>query len=92
MAKKRMVTRTIARTEVEALCANKQAEQIETVTLSITGVYKDDRALVKAVVKALPDTYVLLSIKSATVSEKLYGMSEDDFIRNAVEIGKKRIK
>ena len=88
MAKTRMVTRTITRTEVEALCANKQTEQIETVTISVTGVYKDDRALVKAVVKELPDTYVFFSIKSATVSEKLYGMSEDDFIRNAVEIGK----
>ena len=88
MAKMRMVTRTITRTEVDALCANKQTEKVETVTLSVTGVYKDDKALVKAVVKALSDTYVFLSIKSATVSEKLYGMSEDDFIRNAVEIGK----
>ena len=88
MAKKRMVTRTIARTEVEALCANKQAEQIETVTISVTGVYKNDRALEKEVLKALPDTYAFVSIKSATVSEKLYGMSENDFLRNAVEIGK----
>ena len=88
MAKTRMVTRTITRTEVEALCANKQTEKVETVTLSFTGIYKDDRALVKAAVKALPDTCVFLSIKSVTVSEKLYGMSEDDFIRNAVEIGK----
>ena len=89
MAKMRMVTRTITRTEVDALCANKQTEKVETVTLSVTGVYKDDRALVNAVVKALPDTCVFLGIKSVTVSEKLYGMSEDDFIRNAVEIGKK---
>ena len=88
MAKTRMVTRTITRTEVEALCANKQTEKVETVTLSVTGVYKDDRALIKAVVKALPDTYAFMIIKSVTVSEKLYGMSEDDFIRNAVEIGK----
>ena len=88
MAKTRMVTRTIARTEVGALCANNQTGKVETVTLSVTGVYKDDRALVKAVVKELPDTYVFLRIKSATVSEKLYGMSKDDFIRNAVEIGK----
>ena len=88
MAKMRMVTRTIARTEVEVLCANKQTEQTEKVTLSVTGVYKDDRALIKAIVKALPDTYAFIVIKSVTVSEKLYGMSEDDFIRNAVEIGK----
>lgn len=88
MAKKRMVTRTIARTEVEALCANKQAEQIETVTISVTGVYKNDRALEKEVLKALPDTYAFVAIKSAAVSEKLYGMSEDDFLRNAVEMGK----
>ena len=88
MVKKRMVTRTIARTEVEALCANKQAEQIETVTISVTGVHKNDRALEKEVLKALPDTYAFVAIKSATVSEKLYGMSEDDFLRNAAEIGK----
>ena len=88
MAKKRMVTRTIARTEVEALCANKQAEQIETVTISVTGVYKNDRALEKEVLKALPDTYAFVAIKTASVSEKLYGMSEDDFLRNAVEISK----
>ena len=88
MAKKRMVTRTIARTEVEALCANKQAEQIETVTISVKGVYKDDRALEKEVLNALPDTYAFVAIKSATVSKKLYGMGEDDFLRNAVEIGK----
>lgn len=88
MAKTRMVTRTITRTEVDALCANKQTEKVETVTLSVTGVYKNDGALVKAVVKALPDTYVFLSIKSATVSEKLYGITEDNFIRNAFEIAK----
>lgn len=88
MAKMKMVTRTIARTEVEALCANKETGKVETATLSVTGVYKDDRALVKAVVKALPDTYDFISIKSATGSEKLYGMSQDDFIRNAAEIGK----
>ena len=88
MAKKRMVTRTIARTEVEALCANKQAEQIETVTISVTGAYKNDRALEKKVIKALPDTYTFVAIKSATPTEKLYGMSEDDFLRNAVEIDK----
>ena len=88
MAKKRMVTRTIARTEVEALCANKQAEQIETVTISVTGVYKNDRALEKEVLKVLPDTYAFVAIKSATVFEKLYGMSEDDFLRNAVEMDK----
>ena len=88
MAKKKMVTRTIARTEVEALCANKQAEQIETVTISVTGVYKNDRALEKEVLKALPDTYAFVAIKTASVSEKLYGMSEDDFLRNAVEISK----
>ena len=83
MAKTRMVTRTIARTEVEALCANKQAEQIETVTISVTGVHKNDRALEKEVLKALPDTYAFVAIKSATVSEKLYGMSEDDFMAHA---------
>ena len=88
MAKTRMVTRTITRTEVKALCANKQTEQIETVTISVTGAYKDDRALAKEVLKGLPDTYAFIVIKSVTVSEKLYGMSEDDFIRNAVEIGK----
>lgn len=87
MAKKRMVTRTIARTEVEVLCVDIQEEQIETLMISVTGVYKDDRALEKAVVKSLPGEYTFIAIKSATVSEKLYGMSEDDFIRNAVEIG-----
>ena len=88
MAKKRMVTRTIARTEVEALCANKQAEQTQTVTTSVTRAYKDVRALETEVLKVLRDTYAFVAIKSATVSEKLSGMSEDDFLRNAAEMGK----
>ena len=87
MAKKRMLTRTIVRTEVDTLCANKQTEQFETVTVSVTGAYEDDRALEKEVLKALPGTYAFVAIKSATLSVRRYGMSEDDFLRNAVEVG-----
>nr|DAF33048.1 MAG TPA: hypothetical protein [Caudoviricetes sp.] len=88
MAKARMVTRTIVRTEVVALCANKQAESIENVTITVTGAYKDEKALVKAVIKALPATHAFLSIKSTTVNEILYGMTEAEFVANATEISK----
>ena len=87
MARERMVTRTISFTEVTVISMN-----IETVTprhevIRIAGVFDNDKVLLNKLKKRYEtDLYKIVSITDTKVIEKLYGMSEEDFIEYAKEL------
>lgn len=87
MARERMVTRTISFTEVTVISMN-----IETVTpqhevIRIAGVFDNEKVLLKKLKKRYEtDLYKIVAITDTIVIEKLYGMSEEDFIENAKEL------
>ena len=83
MARERMITRTIEETVVVALCMEVSTATVKEETYTL-GQQNDDSAILKTLKKQYEnDDFKVVAIKSKTVSEKLYGMSEADFIKYA---------
>ena len=87
MARERQITRTINVTTATAVCMDITTMENETKQLVITGdvpsadkVLKDLRKLYDT------DTFKVVAIKEMTTVEKLYGLSEVDFLKYAVEL------
>ena len=84
MARARKVTRTIASTKVVVMCVNTETAVVENYEVTISGVYSDDKKLMKAVTKVVEtETLKPVSVVSTEVIETLYGMDEQKFIEMA---------
>ena len=84
MARKRMVTRTIKTTVVDVLCLNIESAEPFNQTIILTGTYKDNKALMKAVSKRIDNDEVkAVHVVDKEEKETLYGMDENDFIEQA---------
>lgn len=87
MARKPMVTRTIISTEVNILCLDLTTQEPFNEKVIISGIIKDDKKLFKRVVDFVEtETVKPVHIVDKVEIEKLYGMSEEDFIKNAIEL------
>ncbi len=76
-----MVTRTINFTEVTALTVDVVAQATATQVYTLSGTYADNDKLIKALKKEYEsDTVKIVSIISSEVQEKLYGMTEQEFM------------
>lgn len=93
MARKPMITRTILSTKVVTLALNVETSEPSNATYNLSGTYKDERKLLKAVQNAF-DTETLknVHIVSSEQVETLYGMDENDFLKYAVELDPKSRK
>ena len=92
MARKPIVSRTITSTEVVALCVNLQTEEPFNKKFILSGSYKDDKALLKAIKKQDTDEVKAVHIVSAEENENLYGMAEEEFISLAEKLDPKTRK
>lgn len=82
-----MVTRSIKVTKANVLVADLSAGKIEETSVVISGTFSSEKKLDAALHDALDnDGYHLVKRVSAEVREVLYGMSESDFIKLAVEL------
>lgn len=87
MARKRMVTRTIKTTHVEVLCLDITTEETVNKSVILSGTYKNNKALMKAVSNILnSETLKAVHVTDSTEKETLYGMDENDFIHYATEL------
>lgn len=87
MARARMVTRAIIGTQVKALCFDAEQNNCIEQTVLIAGVFKNEEKLAKKLHDVLDNDRVsFVRVLSATQKSTLYGMSEDKFIENAVEL------
>ena len=87
MAKEALVTRRFQTTVVDVLCLDIETAEPLNQTVTITKVFKDDARLMKALHEIVDtDTVKAVSIVGKEVKEKLYGISEADFIANAKEL------
>lgn len=85
MARERMVTRAIIGTEVTALCFFGAENTCKEVTTLLAGVYKNEDKLAKKLKSVLDDSEkTFVKVVTSTEKSTLYGMTEDDFINNAV--------
>lgn len=84
MARAPQVTRTIQTTHASVLCMDIENREPCNKDVILPRTYKDDKALLKAVKKAIEtDTLKAVQVVSSNVQETLYGMSEQDFIAHA---------
>lgn len=84
MARARKVTRTISLTKVIVMCVDTETAKVNNYEVTISGTYTDDKKLMKEVTKAVEtETLKPVSVVSAEVIEKLYGMDEQKFIEMA---------
>lgn len=84
MARKPMVTRTITATKITALCLNIETGEPFNKEVTISGTFKDEKAMMKAAEKLLnTETEKAVHIVSSEEIETLYGMTEQEFIQKA---------
>ena len=87
MARERMVTRTISFTEVTVISMNIETVTPQNEVIRIAGVFDNDKTLLKKLKNRYEtDLYKIVAITDTKVIEKLYGMSEEDFIEYAKEL------
>lgn len=86
MARERMITRTITSTRAAVKCADLENNAIVELVYTETGKFDNDSALKVLKENHETDRIKILSIVSLEISEKLYGMSEKDFMENAMEL------
>lgn len=84
MAREPMVTRTITATKITALCLNIETAEHFNKEVTISGTFKDEKAMMKAAEKLLnTETEKAVHIVSSEEIETLYGMTEQEFIQKA---------
>ena len=88
MAKKPMVTRTIPATKAVILVADTVAAEFHSVEVNLPRTYKDDDAIIKAARPLVEAESHLkaVSVSHSEVTEKLYGMTETEFLQYAKEL------
>lgn len=81
MARIPQVTRTIQTTKATALCVDIGSQTTFEKEFILSGTYKDEKSLLKALSKVANDDYTkVVIVKSYEVLETLYGMTEQEFI------------
>ena len=84
MAREPMVTRTITATKITALCLNIETAEPFNKEVTISGIFKDEKSMMKAAEKLLnTETEKAVHIVSSEEIETLYGMTEQEFIQKA---------
>lgn len=87
MARERMVTRTVVYTVATVLCLNTETAEPYNDTISLSGTFKDEKAILKKCKKLLEnDTVSVAKVVDVRVAEKLFGMSEQEFMSHAKEL------
>jgi hypothetical protein len=91
--KKYPFTRTISKQNVVALVFDKETAEASNTTVVISPVITDAKKLEKAVAAKLDnDKTKFIEIVDVTVDEKVYGLTLDAFMSNAVELDPKTRK
>lgn len=91
MARRAMVTRTVVGVEVSTMAVNTSTSEVHNNTFTLSGTWKDDGKVLKAIQKKYDtEDEKNVAIVSKKEVNKLYGMYEEDFIANAMELDEAR--
>lgn len=88
MRKEKMITRTIVTTNTEIMAFNLDTNDIITLNESYIGDLSD-KDIEKQFAIDYSNSAKFLKLVNAEKSSKLYGITEKDFLENAVEIEKR---
>ena len=85
MARKPVVTRTITSTTAIVLAVDTVNESLVEKTVILPRIYKDERAIKKAIatLNLLPETFVVSKVKESMESQRRYSMPEERFVEHA---------
>ena len=87
MARKPMVTRSFEVTRVNVMMCNTESAEVSNKEFEVPRTYKDANKLLKVVKEtAETSTDKVVTIVDKTELTKLYGMSEADFLKYAIEL------
>ena len=87
MAREKMVTRTIEFTHVTLLCMNTETCEVSRETEILTYVSNDPEELLKVAQKLYQtDTFKIVKVEEYETFERLFGMTEQVFMENAIEL------
>ena len=84
MARERMVTRTVASVHYNVMVVDAESKTVENITVVIpSGDTMTEKGREKAIKSNIPAGKIFVQIVSEEITETLYGMSEQDFIKLA---------
>lgn len=86
MARKPMVTRTFETMNVEVMTVDITTQKVSNTICTLSRVIEDNSKLEKAVREQFNGNEKFVAIVNKTIESKLYGMSESDFLKYAVEL------
>lgn len=89
MRKEKMITRTIVTTNAEIMAFNLDTNEVITLNESYIGDLSD-KDIEKQFAIDYSNSVKFLKLVNAENSSKLYGISEKDFLDNAVELDENR--
>lgn len=89
MRKEKMITRTIVTTNAEIMAFNLDTNEVITLNESYIGDLSD-RDIEKQFAIDYDNSAKFLKLVNAEKSSKLYGITEKDFLENAVELNENR--
>jgi hypothetical protein len=89
MRKEKMITRTIVTTNAEIMAFNLDTNEVITLNESYIGDLSD-RDIEKQFAIDYDNTAKFLKLVNAEKSTKLYGITEKDFLENAIELDENR--
>lgn len=89
MRKDKMITRTIVTTNAEIMAFNLDTNEVITLNESYIGDLSD-RDIEKQFAIDYDNSAKFLKLVNAEKSSKLYGITEKDFLENAVELDENR--
>lgn len=85
MAREKMVTRTILSTKATVMAVDIPNGETVNKTYDVSGTYKDDATLLKAVKKQyeVAGELAIVAVVDSQTVEALYGMKEVEFLQHA---------
>ena len=84
MARERMVTRTVASVNYNIMVVDTESKTVENIVVTIaSGDTMTEKARDKAIKESIPVGKIFVQVVSQEITETLYGMSEQEFIRLA---------
>lgn len=85
-----VITRTMKTTHATVMVVDTETAEVSNLTFDLSGTFKDDASALKAVAKIaeVPVTTKIVAVVDREISERLYAISEADFLKYAHPVTK----
>lgn len=86
MARVPMITRTLKTSIVDLLCVDLNTQQSTIIKVRLPRAYKNDKDILKIAPNFVDENIKVVHVLNVEIEPKLYGMTEEDFIKFADEL------